>query len=366
MPHALNLLIGPKARAIILEQGGLSPEDITAVTGAAGGPKWLVVSGLDRALFGSFLKFAEKPIDLVGASAGAWRFSALAQGIPTDPLGAYDRFEEAYISQDYTVYPGGPTARDVTGEGVRILDAFFHENGVERILAHPAYRLSILTVLSMGPTRSDNPRILGPAMLLAGAANLLSRNLFGRFFHRAVFQDSRSSAPWLGDNANSDAIPSVAIPLTDKNLRPAVLASGSIPMVMEGVTDIPDAPDGMYRDGGLVDYHVTIPGDDGGGIVLFPHYIDRIIPGWFDKLHPRRTPSRSRLERLLMLCPSPEFVSQFPYGKIPDRKDFRRFIEHDADRVAYWRRVVSECARLGDEFLELVETGRITDRIQPL
>lgn len=365
MPHALNLFAGPKTRAIILEQGGLSPEDITAVTGAAGGPKWLVVSGLDRALFGSFLKPAEKPIDLVGASAGAWRFSALAQGTPTDPLGAYDRFEEAYIAQDYTVYPGGPTARDVTVEGVQILDAFFHENGVERILTHPVYRLSILTVLSMGPTRSDNPRILAPVMLLAGAANLLSRNLFGRFFHRAVFHDSRSSALLVGVDTHHDTIPSVTINLTEKNLRPAVLASGSIPVVMEGVTGIPDAPDGMYRDGGLVDYHVTIPGGD-DGIVLFPHYIDRIIPGWFDKFHPFRTPSRSHLERLLMLCPSPEFVSLFPHGKIPDRKDFRRFIEHDADRIAYWRRVVSEGARLGDEFLELVEAGRIPDRIQAL
>ena len=364
MAHALNLFAGPTARKIILDRG-LSPEDITAVTGAAGGPKWLVVSGLDRALFGSFLKTVDHPIDLVGASAGAWRFAALAQGTPADPLDAYGRFEEAYITQDYTVYPGGPTARDVTGEGMRILDAFFHENGTEKILTHPVYRLSILTVLSMGPTRSDKPLILGPAMLLSGAANFLSRNLFGRFFHRAVFHDNRSNTPLFGGGNHPNTIPSMKIALTGKNLLPAVLASGSIPVVMEGVTDIPDAPAGTYRDGGLVDYHVTIPGTD-GGIVLFPHYIDRIIPGWFDKLHPMRTPPRSHLERLLMLCPSPEFVSRFPHGKIPSRKDFRRFIEHDADRIAYWRRVASESKRLGDEFLELVETGNIAGRIRPL
>ena len=364
MPHALSLFAGPTARAMILEQG-LSPEDITAVTGAAGGPKWLVVCGLDRAIFGSFLRTTSHPINLVGASAGAWRFAALAQGTPTDPLGAYDRFEEAYITQDYTVYPGGPTARDVTGEGVRILDAFFQENGTENILTHPIYRLSVLTVMSLGLTRSDSTRILGPAMLLAGAASMISRNLLGCFFHRAVFHDRRSTHLFLGSNGFSDTIPTVTIALTEQNLRPAVLASGSIPVVMEGITDIPDAPDGTYRDGGLLDYHVTIPGID-SSIILFPHYIDRIIPGWFDKYHPRRTPSQSHLERLLMLCPSKEFVSRFPHEKIPDRKDFRRFIEKDEERIAYWRRVVSECSRLGDEFLELVETGRIKDRIQPL
>jgi len=364
MTATLNLFAGPTARSLILERG-LSPDIVTAVTGAAGGPKWLVLGGLDRAIFGSFLKTAKSPVDLVGASAGAWRFSALAQGTPENPLGAYDRFEEAYIAQDYTVYPGGPTARDVTVEGLKILDAFFDEDGVERILTHPVFRLSILAVTSHGPTRTDSPRILGPAMLLAGAASMVSRRLLGRFFHRAVFFDRRSGPPPIGADGFSDAVPSVSIPLTGNNLRPAVLASGSIPMVMEGVTGIPGAPEGMYRDGGLVDYHVTIPGAD-GGIVLFPHYIDRIIPGWFDKFHPRRTPPRNRLERLLMLCPSLEFVSRLPYGKIPDRKDFRRFIEDDSERLVYWRRVASESERLGEEFLELVETGKIKDHIRPL
>jgi len=223
----------------------------------------------------------------------------------------------------------------------------------------------VLAVISLGPVKSDNGRILGPAMLLAGASSMISRNLLGCFFHRAVFHDRRCTPPFPGCDGRPDAIRSVVIALTKKNLRPAVLASGSIPVVMEGVTDIPDAPEGTYRDGGLIDYHVTIPEKD-GGVVIFPHYTNRIIPGWFDKFHPRRTPPRSHVDRLLMLCPSPEFVSRLPYGKIPDRKDFKRFIEHDADRIAYWRRVVSECRRLGDEFLGLVDTGRIIDRIRPL
>lgn len=72
--------------------------------------------------------------------------------------------------------------------------------------------------------------------------------------------------------------------MTPGNLKPALQASGSIPYLMNGVQQIPGAPKGVYRDGGPVDYHLDVPfGLDGSGIVLYPHFSQRIIPGWFDK-----------------------------------------------------------------------------------
>lgn len=67
------------------------------------------------------------------------------------------------------------------------------------------------------------------------------------------------------------------VALNAGNLRQALLASGSIPMVMEGVRDLPGAGAGTFRDGGLLDYHLDLPysGDD---IVLYPHFTDRVIP----------------------------------------------------------------------------------------
>jgi len=48
---------------------------------------------------------------------------------------------------------------------------------------------------------------------------------------------------------------------------------------------------------------------------------------------------------------------------LPDRKDFNRFLGDDAGRERYWRKAMSESQRLGDEFLELVESGQLKERL---
>ena len=63
---------------------------VDVVAGAAGGPKWLVLCGLDRAIFTSWIMERTRPVHLLGSSVGAWRFAALAQG-----MDAYERFLEA-------------------------------------------------------------------------------------------------------------------------------------------------------------------------------------------------------------------------------------------------------------------------------
>ena len=75
--RTLRLYAGPLARQHI-QSDGLSPHHVRAVLGAAGGPKGLILNALDRYLFGDWLRRSDTPVDLVGASIGAWRMAAAA------------------------------------------------------------------------------------------------------------------------------------------------------------------------------------------------------------------------------------------------------------------------------------------------
>jgi hypothetical protein len=71
----------------------------------------------------------------------------------------------------------------------------------------------------------------------------------------------------------------------------------------------------------------------------------------------------ARLQNVLLLAPSPEYLVALPYGKLPDRNDFKRFMG-DAPPQKYWRAAMAESRRLGDEFLELAANGRLGERLQ--
>ncbi|MBN2224170.1 MAG: patatin-like phospholipase family protein [Deltaproteobacteria bacterium] len=358
----LTLLAGPQALDLIRD-GGLSAASVQTILGAAGGPKWLVLVGLDRAIFFSWLSRPATPVELIGSSIGAWRFAAVAQG--SRAANAHEALREAYTCQ---TYDEKPSPADITDEAARILDEYLTDDGVRSILANPSFYLSVLSVRGRGSFSTDKRSVVATGMFLAGTANVFSRNNLGLFFVRVVFSDPRNGGPGSTATAFMDGpIPSQRVALTADNLRAAILASGSIPMVMTPTVDISGAPDGYYWDGGLVDYHVTIPDSPGvrsDGIVLFPHYTDRIIPGWLDKHLPWRAPNPADLGRTLLVAPSREFVARLPYGKIPDRGDFKRFYKNDRERIAYWERTTAEGLRLGDEFLELVESGKIREKVR--
>ncbi len=81
---------------------------------------------------------------------------------------------------------------------------------------------------------------------------------------------------------------------------------------------------------------------------------------------PWRRGNTSRLQDVLLLAPSADHLARLPHGKLPDRKDFSRYLGDDADRERYWRKAMDESRRLGDEFLELADSGRLAERMQPL
>ncbi|MCJ7958773.1 MAG: patatin-like phospholipase family protein, partial [Pseudomonas sp.] len=193
------------------------------------------------------------------------------------------------------------------------------------------------------------------------ADNLRGRARLARHFERLIIHDPRQAPPVhpLKD------FPSRFLDLDLRNLRQALLASGSIPMVMQGVRDLPGAGAGTYRDGGLLDYHLDLPyhGDD---IVLYPHFTDRVIPGWFDKGLPWRRSNQQGLQDVLLLAPSRDYLARLPHGKLPDRSDFKRFMGDDPSRNKYWQTAMSESRRLGDEFLDLADKGTLGEHLLAL
>jgi hypothetical protein len=133
---------------------------------------------------------------------------------------------------------------------------------------------------------------------------------------------------------------------------------------MAAIRDIPDAPQGSYRDGGLIDYHIDLPFES-QGIVLYPHFTDSITPGWFDKLFKRHANPENQA-RTLLLSPSQDYLQSLPLGRLPDRKDFTLKGLDQKQRIQMWNQCISESQRLGDEFLEMVEKQHFAQVIQDL
>ena len=157
--------------------------------------------------------------------------------------------------------------------------------------------------------------------------------------------------------------------LRPENAQMVLLASGSIPFAMSGKKIDGGAPTGTYWDGGIIDYHFDLknihqpvldkdeagPDDKQHGLVLYPHFFDRIIPGWFDKFLPWRGTKAELFDRLVLVSPSRQYLSSLPQGKIPDRSDFKQFSQ--IERVRYWQEVVAQSQRLGDAFSGLVNAS---------
>jgi len=333
---------------------GFDVATVGTLAGASGGAKWLVLSQLDRAILQSIVPRLVGPVHLIGSSIGSWRFACYAQA---DPVAAIERFEAAYLDQSYTEKPD---IHEITRKSREILGEVLGPHGVREILGNKLFRTHIMTVRSRHITASENRWALAAGLLAAAGLNAVHRRTLGAFFERALFYDARDLPPFF----DAAGFPLQQIELTPQNLEDAVAASGSIPLVLSGVRDIDGARPGVYRDGGIIDYHLDLPHSSHERLTLFPHFYDRIVPGWFDKQLAWRRPSAGNVDRTILISPSAEFVASLPHGKIPDRSDFSRY--EPAERVRIWRQCVAMCERLADEFNEVIERDQIAARLQPL
>ncbi len=324
------------------------------LSGASGGAKWLAIGGLDRFLFGEFLQEERvRPLHLIGSSIGSWRMACLAQ---RDPRAALARGHHAYIyDQRYTVRP---STHEVTAVLTRALDALLGEHGVAEILSHPYFRLHVITAVGRGLASSNARATLAASLGLAAAANAFSRRSLALQFRRRIFHNAGSPSPF----AHLQDLPTDHIALTANTLRDALLASGAIPMLLNGVR-IASAPNDVHWDGGVLDYHPDLDFGRGDGLVLYPHFYPHVVPGWFDKRLPWRRAGAANFDRVLLVAPSPAFVATLPAGKIPDRQDFYAF--DDTERGRRWQASLDASERLGDALRELLASDGVADAVRP-
>ncbi len=342
----------------LIRDGGFGFDRITTYVGPAVGPRWLVASGFDLTLLRSRrLGSTSRPLLLTGASAGAWRFAAWLQ---PEPEKSYRRLLDAYIDIPFDQRSTPATLKRSLQE---VINAFLEDDAIPFALSHDHYRLAVTTARSKNLTASERPWIQKSGLVLCHILNKLDRRHLFRFFDRVIFYSGPLPPPfcfrpgWRG----------TAVALNSINFKHAVLASGAIPLVIEGVTDIYGAPRGVYRDGGIIDYHLdqnyAVKKED---VTLLFHHENRIIPGWLDKNLQERRPTAEALDHLLMIYPSPDLVDTFPGRKLPERDDFLTFIDDAAGRILNWRKIVEICAPLGEEFAEQVLSGNIRKIAEPL
>ena len=341
----LNIYAGKNALAMINKEG-FSANLFTNFLGASGGPKWFTLFGLDKYLFGEFFKYRTKELNLVGSSAGAFRSACFAQ---KDPVAAIKRLASSYSE---TVYSDKPTSEEITQKAVQIVDYIFGSCGAQEVIDNKVIKSHFIVSKCKGLTSIENKLVQGGALLSSMLLNKIDRRLLSVQYQRYIFKSATSHLA-IKDPYN---ITTHFSELSLNNIKQALLASGSIPIIMSAVKNIPNAPKGAYRDGGIIDYHfdldlhsqkLTDP-----SLTLYPHFNSMPKPGWFDKSNNRKV-SLSNYNNTILLAPSQEFINSLPYQKIPDRTDFKTM---DAKiRIKYWKEVLSKTERLAetlDNFLQ--------------
>ncbi|WP_424987883.1 hypothetical protein [Microbulbifer sp. S227A] len=341
--YSCVLLAGTSAARRIREEG-LHQQQFSTLIGASGGPKWLAISHLDRLLAGEFFAGRNTPITSVGSSIGSFRNMCYAL---KDAPAAIGRLEDAYINQQYE--SDNPTPAEITAVGEQMVLTALGPTGAQQVANNPIWQSHFVTVRGRGPLASENRAVLAPVLMASAMANAVSRRTLRAFWERVVFHAGKSAS------VQFDNLRTVNTRLSEHNVSDAVLASGAIPLVMAGVQNPHGAPAGNYRDGGITDYHFDLAFRHPQGLALYPHFFPYMVPGWFDKSLSWRWVRGGAMENTLLVAPSPAFVASLPYGKIPDRDDFRRLTEDELRK--YWNTVADMNRRLADDFFELWQSG---------
>jgi hypothetical protein len=350
---ALRIHAGPAAREHIA-RNGLRPGDVRTIPGAAGGPKGLILGPIDRFLFGEWLPGAAQPIDLVGASIGAWR---LANACLADPKRVFEEFEQGYIHQHFETPAGKKrlNARELSaqfGEGLRS----FYGGRAQEVLAHPRFRLHVITSRGRHILGREGRARTPVGYLGAFITNSVHRKSLGAWLERVVFSTPGAALPFGTRDFRTRQVA-----LAEANFELALQASCSIPFMLEAVHDIPGAPAGAYWDGGITDYHLHLDYANADGLVLYPHFQKAVVPGWLDKGLKWRHRATRFLDRMVVLAPDPEWVRRLPNGKLPDRNDFLRYGNDRQARIKAWSVAAQESRRLADEFVQWLEHADARD-----
>lgn len=333
MSFPIQIQAGAEALTRI-RQHGLRADDISMLIGASGGPKWFCLYGLDQYFTSEFFAARQHPLQLLGSSAGAWRFACYGQ---QDAAGASERFCQAYRT---LCYAKNASRSVVSAKSLDILQAIFPSpDHIQQVIENPTFQLHLVVAKSGRLTGHSSSAALLASLTLAAGVNLLSRQRLGWFYQRLLFQHPASAASL----ADLHDLPTRRLQLSKENLLPSLLATGAIPLVIDPVTDIAGCGAGHYVDGGITDYHFDWPFVS-EGLILYPHFYPSLSPGWFDKSLPWRQRRTAPSSKLVLLSPTEKWVRSLPYGKIPDRKDFTQL--SDQARLSYWQEVTERSFEL--------------------
>lgn len=344
----LDIYAGKSALQTIHEKG-FNSDLFTSFLGASGGPKWFSLFGLDKYLFGEFFSDRTEELHLVGSSAGAFRAACFAQN---DPVAAISRLAKFYSQ---TTYADNVTANEISASASQLLDRVFGEKGAQEVIDNPVFKAHFLVAKTNGFVASERKALQITGLVTSYALNRVNRRLLTRQYERFIFH-SPHSALQINDDSG---FKTHRVTLSQDNIKAALLASGSIPMVMLGVKDIAGAPNGMYRDGGIIDYHFDISLQNSPGLTLYPHFNARPKAGWFDK-NLARIIAPKNYAKTVMLVPSNKFIASLPFAKIPDRDDFTKMPA--PERIKYWQTVLGQTEQLAEYFQHFVakqDLGRI-------
>ena len=352
----LRIKAGQRAYEII-KDGGFNFDSISSYFGPAVGPRWLIASGFDLTLLTKGILGRSNAVHLIGSSAGAWRFAAWLQPQAAE---CYRKLINAYINVKYS---RDDTPSTVLTKLTGLINEYLEDDALSFALANKKYRLSIITARSRGLVAFENLWIQKIGLVTCYLFNYFSRNNIYSFAERVVFYNGSIPPPFCFKPQFRGRF----VRINEINFKYAVMASGAIPLVVAGVKNIYGAPRGVYRDGGLIDYHLAHQfASKENDLILFFHHQERIIPGWLDKKKVLRVPDAETLSNVLMVFPSQSFIENLPNEKVPDRDDFLTYIDDHDQRIKNWYKTVELSAPLGEDFLELVASGRIRDVVEKL
>ncbi|NNL11004.1 MAG: patatin-like phospholipase family protein [Pseudomonadales bacterium] len=336
-----------------IQRDGLRAGDVGAVFGASGAAKWLAISGLDKAIFGRWLAASEQQILTFGTSVGAFKLAAAAQH---NPVAALDRLAVAYIEQQY---PDGLTREAIAQQLDLILDKTIPDAARHEILGNPRYLFSCAATACPGLLGSEQAPLQWLGMAGTALRELSPQRLQLRANLRRIIFCSEQARVLMQPQAGN------FVALSEASLKPAIIASGSLPLYMHGVQGLHPH---TLRDGGLLDYH-PVPSNllaAQQGLVLYPHFFPHLVERWFDKFYPWRKVTADRLEDVVLISPSQAFCDSLELGRVPDRSDFKRYYNRDAERMRLWREVTVRSDEMGEQFLDAVQSGKIVSLLEPL
>jgi hypothetical protein len=277
-----------------------------------------------------------------------------------DPVSAISRLAKYYSNEQYS---DNPSVTEISDKAVILVEKMLGKNGASEIAENPVIQSHFIVARAKGLNQSENKLLQMLGLLSAASANALSKHALKLFFERYIFHSLLPDTESLSSYFDYDAKHTRYAQLKADNVAQVLLASGAIPMVLRGVKKINGVSNGIYRDGGIIDYHLDI--DFGHtGLVLYPHFFPLVKPGWFDKNLSYRHSNPRNFDNVVMITPSKSHIANLPFGKISDRNDFTNFTTQQ--RISYWQTVLSESERMADDFANMVEKGTGLNKIMPI